>query len=298
MLVAFTVILDDIVFPDGRTAMGVLGGGGPQAAFGMRLFADQVGLVGVIGADLPAAVWDWLRDSGIDSQGLAMRGEATPRAWQVTENDGRRTQVWRVKPPGSAPLPAGYTGAAGYHLGRHPESPDLPGLADLRRQGLLSLELFRPASQPLAPANLMNLLSAADIFSVNLEEAHSLVGGGSLRGVARKLVEAAESRSRLLVLRLGAQGSLAIQGQTGQAVRIPAGPATVVDVVGAGNAYCGAFLAGWTETHDLAWAGCCGAAAAALTVAQVGLPVVTPGLRIEARQRASQLLNEVDSTPL
>ena len=28
--VCFTVILDDIVFPDGRTLMGVLGGGGAQ----------------------------------------------------------------------------------------------------------------------------------------------------------------------------------------------------------------------------------------------------------------------------
>ena len=36
-LVAFGVILDDLVFPDGRTSLGVLGGGGPQTAFGMRL---------------------------------------------------------------------------------------------------------------------------------------------------------------------------------------------------------------------------------------------------------------------
>ena len=58
-LVAFGIILDDIVFPDGHTAMGTLGGGGPQTAFGMRLPAlagwieqCQVGLVAGVGHDL------------------------------------------------------------------------------------------------------------------------------------------------------------------------------------------------------------------------------------------------------
>jgi cytidine kinase len=37
MLITFSIIIDDIVFPDGSTRMGVLGGGGPQTAFGMRL---------------------------------------------------------------------------------------------------------------------------------------------------------------------------------------------------------------------------------------------------------------------
>ena len=35
-LVVFTVIVDDLVFPDGTTKMAVMGGGGPQTAFGLR----------------------------------------------------------------------------------------------------------------------------------------------------------------------------------------------------------------------------------------------------------------------
>ena len=73
MLIAFNIILDDIVFPDGRTALGVLGGGGPQAAFGMRLFAESVGLVAEVGDDLPESVWAWLRESGIDTTGVRVR---------------------------------------------------------------------------------------------------------------------------------------------------------------------------------------------------------------------------------
>ena len=58
--ITFSLIIDDIVFPDGQTAMGVLGGGGPQSAFGMKLWADRVGLVSGVGADLPPAALAFL----------------------------------------------------------------------------------------------------------------------------------------------------------------------------------------------------------------------------------------------
>ncbi len=67
---AFNIILDDIVFPDGQTRMGVLGGGGPQTAFGMRLWSDSVGIVASVGPDLPATVLDWFNDTGIDTSAL------------------------------------------------------------------------------------------------------------------------------------------------------------------------------------------------------------------------------------
>ena len=36
-MAAFTLIVDDIVNPDGTTAMEALGGGGPQTCFGLLL---------------------------------------------------------------------------------------------------------------------------------------------------------------------------------------------------------------------------------------------------------------------
>ena len=46
----------------------------------------------------------------------------------------------------------------------------------------------------------------------------------------------------------------------------------VVDVTGAGNSFCGGFLAGWCHTHDLEWAARAAAAAAAQTIAAFGPP--------------------------
>ena len=95
----FSVIIDDIVFHDGRTLMGVLGGGGPQTAFGMKLWTQGgVGLCGGVGQDFPAAAQAWLDATGIDTTGLRRDPDhRSLRAWQIIEEDGRRTQVWRTQ---------------------------------------------------------------------------------------------------------------------------------------------------------------------------------------------------------
>ena len=45
------IIIDDIVFPDGRTSMGVLGGGGMYPAAGMRIWSADVGILSNADAD-------------------------------------------------------------------------------------------------------------------------------------------------------------------------------------------------------------------------------------------------------
>jgi sugar/nucleoside kinase (ribokinase family) len=277
--VAFSLIIDDIVFPDGQTAMGVLGGGGPQTAFGMKLWADQVGLVSGVGNDLPADALTWLEAMGIDTAGLRFSDHwPTPRAWQLLEADGRRTQVWRV--PGPAleaqlsrsldKLPPDYCRARGFHLGVHPEESDLDFIGALRRLGaIVSVEPFRPSARPLTEVELRMLVSAGQIYSPNEQEAESLVGPGQPLELIRRLVEAG---AEIVALRQGANGATVHRADTGETWHIPAVETTVVDPTGAGNAFCGGFLAGWVQTGDLRLAGLYGAVAASFLVEQVGLP--------------------------
>jgi hypothetical protein len=85
-MVTFTIIVDDIVYPDGHSAMACLGGGGPQTAFGAKLwFSDneRVGLAAGIGADFPESCRTWLEETGIDTHGLLQWPLSTLRAWQV-----------------------------------------------------------------------------------------------------------------------------------------------------------------------------------------------------------------------
>ncbi len=293
--VTFGIILDDLIRADGLSRTGLLGGGGPQTAFGMRLWSDSVGLVGRVGADLPDSARAWLRDSGIDTLGLTQTAWPTLRALQRLEGDGRRRHTWLVPDSAvgaqlqktAADLPASYRPVRGWHLGVHPDEPDWDFLAGLRaRGGLLSVETFRPAAEPLVPDALTRLLRAADIFSPNALSAASLVGQAQPEMMARRLLHAGAA---VLALRLGARGSLVAEAGSGRAVWIPALPVPVVDAVGAGNAYCGAFLTGWAETGDLLEAGLRGAAAASLIIETFGVPPVTPAACQLARLRLAAL---------
>jgi sugar/nucleoside kinase (ribokinase family) len=96
-MVTFTIIIDDIVFPDGRTSMACLGGGGPQTAFGALLWLpnkERVGLASGVGEDFPASCTEWLETAGVDTSGLVLWPHPTLRAWQILEEDGRRAEVW------------------------------------------------------------------------------------------------------------------------------------------------------------------------------------------------------------
>jgi sugar/nucleoside kinase (ribokinase family) len=297
--VAFGIILDDIVFPDGKTSMGILGGGGPQAAFGMRLWSDSVGLIAGVGQDFPAEAEEWLKRNEIDLKGLRRSHLPTPRAWQVLEQNGRRTQVWRVSSQAIGEhlkrdmqhIPENYLHAKGFHFGIHPLEPELAFIKNLTHLGgLVSIESFKPAEHPLTQREANLLLSAADIFSPNLEEAVSMFGSGTANSVLGRMCDAGSS---LITLRLGSDGALIMEEPEGGSGHIPAYRVEVVDPVGAGNAFCGGFLVGWVETGDPLLAGCYGAVAASFMVEQVGLPHLCGALRPEAFRRLKELRSQI-----
>jgi cytidine kinase len=291
---SYSIIIDDLIFPDGRTAMSVLGGSGPQTAFGMKLWADHVGLVGGIGHDFPAEAMAWIEAMGIDTAGVRHYPQhPTLRAWQIFEQDGRRTQVWRSQ--GQAipdqlalryeDLPLAYRSAAGFHYGVHPEHPNLAIAHTLRRNGVnVGIEPFKHADRRLTDAELQALVSAGQIFSPNLHEVETMIGTGEPLVQIRRLVSAG---AVIVALRLGAAGSIVHRADTGETWHIPAVETTVVDACGAGNAYCGGFLVGWVQTGDLRRAGLYGAVAASFLVEQVGLP---PPRLAEQRQEAQRRL--------
>ncbi len=293
----FSLIIDDVVLPDGRTRMGLLGGGGPQTAFGMKLWAlGGVGLCAHVGVDFPPAAQAWLEALEINTAGVQHDPQhPTLRAWQILEEDGRRTQVWRTRSESLAAqlrfrpqqIPPAYRQAKGCHLGVHPEQPNLALVTALRRQGAaISIEPFRPAARPLHAQELAALLTACDLFSPNVEEASSLVGEGDPQTLVRRLGDAGAS---IVALRMGGEGSLLYRTRTQELQHIPVVPVPLVDPVGAGNAYCGGLLVGWLESGDLRQAGRCAAVAASFLVEQYGLPAPRSDLRQEAQARLAAL---------
>lgn len=292
------VILDDIVFPDGRTAMNFLGGGGVYTAAGMRLWSDQVGLWGRVGPDFDLEL---LSPLALTENLLQVNEQPTPRAWQLYEEDGTRTQIpripeaiWRAQlEPAIADLPD-LSGVRGIHLTvrGHGDEPEV--LAWLADQGLtVSLEPIVDAETPGRRRDIiLACLGHTDIFSPGLSDAYGLLGHQPVRDLLTAL---ADRGPRLVLLRQGAAGSTVYDRQADRFWQVPAAPAQVVDVTGGGNAYCGGFLVGWLEHGQVEQAAARAAVSAAITLEQVGPPAINPARLAEAEQRLAACLPQIKS---
>jgi cytidine kinase len=242
--VAFGIVIDDIVIDGGLTHDGILGGGGPQTAWGMAAAlgsGERVGVASSIGADFDDSWLTPLRRAGINLDGVRAVWEKTPRAWQYMAQDGTRTHVWRNPPQGRSTLPEVYQDARALHWGLHPENPDLSFARELMAQDKwLSLETFKPPDEPLSDAALHELVSACRIFSPNWGEATRIAGTDDYQQMLARFKAAG---CTILALRRGERGADVWDLHRGVGVRVPAVPTTVSDTVGAGNAFCGALLA-------------------------------------------------------
>jgi sugar/nucleoside kinase (ribokinase family) len=301
---SWSIIIDDIVFPDGRTAMGVLGGGGMYAAAGMRIWAPDAGVLANVGADFDLAL---LNELGLPPDGIRMTSRPTPRAWQLFEADGQRTQIPRVaaadwseqlRRSDDLPERLASLGVRAFHLVSrgHPTDPELA--ARIAGLGIrLSLEpIIEEGMNPDQRARVLACLPHVEIFSPGVAETRVLLGAKPL---AEALREFADRGPPIVALRRGADGSAIYDRERRRLLQVPAAPASVVDVTGAGNAYCGGLLVGWVEHARLDLAAARAAVSAALTLEQIGPPRITPVLIATAEQRLHgvlALLREVDAS--
>jgi len=255
--------------------MGVLGGGATHAAMGMRLWTDSVGLVAPIGNNLRKRELYEISNL-IDTEGLQQHAVPTPRAWQVYEDDGRRIEVFRTDfnqfleiAPNPALLPPSYAHARGVHLLCASPEPLLSWIKKLRQKDC-SVILWEPWDIYCQEENrdeIYQLLSQVDVFSPNLIEAQRVTGKDDVESIVQDLLAAG---ANYVVIRMGEKGSFVADKQ-GSRQQIPIVPVeNVVDVTGAGNAYCGGFVVGLAETGDLIRAGCHGAVSASFALEQFG----------------------------
>ncbi|MDE0670581.1 MAG: PfkB family carbohydrate kinase [Caldilineaceae bacterium] len=280
------VIIDDIVLWDGRTYMATLGGAGSHAAVGMRTWnAAPLGLVGYVGDDAPKPFMAHLQRLGVSPNGLVRRtGLPTPRAWQLFEADGKRTQVFRTSHPEFVAnqvrldeLHAEVKQSRGFHVQRGGAMEETTHLIrQLKVANPSAVVVMEPvdAFLGLDRAAWTPLLRECDVFLPNLEEAATLTGKTAPADMAAALLDWGSDR---VVIRMGEQG-IWVQDKQENRWRIPAVPTQVVDVTGAGNAFCGGLLAGLVEDLPFLETALRGLVGASFAIEQVGVPeTLVPG---------------------
>lgn len=295
-----SIIIDDIVYPDGRTSMGVLGGGGCHAAYGIALAGQRPGLVGLVGQDLPADIRARL-ESDFDTAGLAWTHHPQVRGWQIFEWNGLRNEIFRVEviepfmygpEAGDPRIP--FTAARGLTLLRGPSH-----VASWRARFPGAILLWEPVRIFMLSADREAFLTGipqADIVSPNLHEAQTMYGIEDELEIMRRMLADGVA---VAALRMGERGSLVAQQGADQAHYIPAVQVpNIVDQTGAGNTYCGGFLVGYCQSGDVAAAGCYGAAAASFTLEYVGCASIPTDLAAEWQRRLTEARRGLQSVNL
>jgi len=275
IVVISNVIIDDIVLPDGARRLSVLGGAATYSAVGAVSWWPHVAIVAGVGRDLNDLAGSQLARLGLRDEGLLVRGQHTIRNRLVYRADGERSEtptlgaahfdMMQMTPDD---VPDSLLPAAGTYFFRD-LSPNFWRSVERRRAqlGTILWEWQAGITTPAVWASVRSLLPTVDMFSLTLSEAKDLLDEREPQDIASRLLI---SGANLVVLRMGAAGALIADRRTRLRLHPPA--SRVVDVTGAGNAFCGGFLAGWCETHDLERAARAAAAAAAQTMLDYGSP--------------------------
>jgi sugar/nucleoside kinase (ribokinase family) len=275
ILVLSNIIIDDVVLPDGVRRPDMLGGAATYAAIGAAGYWSNVGIVAGVGSDFAGVGGDRLASLGIRGDGLLERDRFTIRNTLLYRDDSERIETptfgalhfdrMQLTPDD---IPEILVPAAGTYVFRDLSVSFWEAFRRRRAQlGTTFWELQASVATAKDWPQVGARLASVDFFSLNLTEAAGLLG---TRDVEQAIGELLNAGARGIVLRMGAAGALI--ATSNEALRVQPPASAIVDVTGAGNSFCGGFLAQWCATGDLESAARAAAAAAALCMSAFGPP--------------------------
>ena len=239
----------DLLLVEGRVHQAP-GGAAFITALAAQAAGARVGLVARVPPFLPGQIPLVFGPGGLDRGGLLTADGALP-SFRITY-DAEHRATYSVVEPGmesalsAADVPEAWLSAPWLHVAAigGDAAQQLAMATGLRARGYrgrLSAGTFRRmvAQQPEVTCAL---LAMSDLFFLNSEEVDILLPGGL-----------PADHTGTLVITRGEDGVEIVGGP--HPGRTPAPPATVVDATGAGDAFCGGFLAGTVTGHDPVQAG-------------------------------------------
>lgn len=313
--------------PLGHPLLDVPGGNLLYAASGLRIWAEDVGLLGRVGEDYPQRWLQEFRSRGFDTDGIrvltgnldlrsfqaysdnyepvrsnivsqfARRGIPFPKALlgykplpDVQEDSSQPYQ----RAPGVRDIPKDYFRASAVHICPMDLVSQEQLMVTFRAKSSRVLTLD-PSASFMTRENirdLFGLLNSLSAFLPSQEELRTLFWGQT-----DDIWEMAEALGAygcpIIVVKCGGQGIMLFDVPGNHRWIIPAYESRLTDPTGAGDAFCGGFLAGYQKNNDPLEAALYGSVSASLKVEGSGAfyPLsVMPGL---AQARLDVLRNQV-----
>ncbi|HEY59154.1 MAG TPA: hypothetical protein G4N92_00475 [Anaerolineae bacterium] len=302
------IIIDDIRLSGGEMVRCVLGGGGPQAAFGARLWSPSVGILTRSGTDIEPEPKAALENLDIDLQGW-MQYENIPTPHSVMAYDENEYMVDTVaydirintfmEKMGYLlskiiPIPADYQNPKVIHLiTEFVDEPMANKALEMKENGsIYSLEPLIDYRNWFNREAMMNYFQYVDIVTPDWPSASGLAGSDIPKEVVRFWSKLGPT---CVAIRDGVRGSYVWDKETDKMWHIPIVRIKSIDPTGCGNSYGGGFCVGWEKNHDARKAGCCGTVSASYLAKNISLPPFTKEMEQEAQKIWEELFDRVET---
>lgn len=251
--------MDNIVLPDHRCRANVQGGGALYSAIGAQMWADRVGIHSVTGNSILNDICAAIGRRDLDTAGIsAIEGNGL-QLWLLHESETDKQQLPKLTSSsademdrGRGPMPSAYSTARGFHIA--PQSPagsieNAYRLARLPSEPIVTLDIL---SDEFIDRRLYADLGFLDHVTAFLPSEAEVARIWNPPDLPTWLREQAAAHDCHMGVKLGAQGSIVCDAHTGLLIRVPAFRSQVIDTTGAGDSYCGGFLAGLVSGRPLA----------------------------------------------
>ena len=283
-LIAGQLQRETIVTPAGQAYVDGPGGNLLYAAAGLGIWDKAVGLVSRVGEDYPVEWLDQVEACGFDKRGIRILPESVDlRSFhaypdrETHQTDNPVAAFARIGQPFPRSL-LGFNTPSPVISSRTQPGPltirqnDIPTdyldataahlcpldylshslIPNALRQGHITTISIDPAPGYMNPIfwdNLPELLKGITAFLCNEEKITALFQGRTIQ-----LWQMAEGIASfgcdIVVIKRGAAGQILYDNASHSRWIIPAYPAQVTDPTGAGDSFCGGWLAGFRETYD------------------------------------------------
>jgi len=269
--------MDDIVLLDHSCRPGVLGGGALYSAVGAHIWSDRVGVHSVTGRDVYADVQARMAAGGLDAEGVAVIDGRGLQLWLLHENEAFKRQVPKLSSAtademdrGRGPPPESYLGARGFHVA--PQSPEgtaenVRRLSELPHRPVVTVDILSDEYIDRRLYADLDFVRGASAFLPSEQEIVRIWGPSDIGVWLRETASRFECH---MVAKLGERGSLICDAESGVLIHTPAHPVKVVDTTGAGDGYCGGFVAGLAAGRPLAECAAMGAVSASYVIEACG----------------------------
>jgi sugar/nucleoside kinase (ribokinase family) len=252
ILVVGSVALDTVSTPFGELSE-ALGGSATYFSAAASLFSP-VKIVAVVGEDFDSSALDFLRDRGVDTEGITVeKGETFRWVGSYGDDMGDATThstLLNVFQNFRPAIPPSYRDEEFVFLANIDPELQMSVLDQVERPKLVicdTMDFWIRGKQEA----LKELLERVDVFILNETEAKVLAGESNAVRAARVIQSLGPKR---VVVKLGEYGVMLI-GE-GKIYRLPAFPLEeVLDPTGAGDSFAGGFVGMLAETGDLSFEG-------------------------------------------